>query len=383
MSRYNPYGIAALDRPSPSGDANMVSGTMLRYRREFTDPTLAAWDVVTGSGHSVSVTGGNLVVTTGTTINTETSLTTKEYFTAPFKAAFGFQISQKIANQDFFMELVAVKDDGTLDETAVASWRVSGTDSTTTTVARVETRNGQPARSQSGNITVATQTTAAIYEIVLESDEVTFHNKGADSSSAKTVSVVRNSVAPDPNYKYKLRYRIANTGTAPASTTTVTAGFVTAVDYTEILVELTGATGTTLGSSSLPVNITSGNIGGTVSLQASSSVAGTSIAKVNAAATTNATLVKSTAGRVYGYHFVNNTASVKYVRLYNLTTAPTVGTSVPLVIIPIAANATAHIDMSVPMAFGTGISYAITGAGTDLDATAVAVGDVIGHIRYL
>jgi hypothetical protein len=35
------------------------------------------------------------------------------------------------------------------------------------------------------------------------------------------------------------------------------------------------------------------------------------------------------------------------------------------------------------MAFGTGISYAITGAGTDLDATAVAVGDVIGHIRYL
>ena len=381
----NPYGVAAIDRPSANGDAHMVSGTRLRYRREFTDPTLAAWDVVTGTGHTVNVTGGNLTVATGTTTNTETSLTTKQTFSVPFKAQFAFKISQKIINQSFFCELIACGPEGTsaVDETVVAAWRISGDDSTTTTVARYETRNGQAARLQSSNVTVATQTTDSIYEIVLDSDEVAFHNKGVDSSSNKTLSGIRNSVAPDPNQMYKIRYRIVNGGTAPASTTTFTAGFVTAVDYTEIMVELTGGPGTTLGSQSLPVNITSGNIGGTVSLQASATVAGTSIAKVNSAATTNATLIKSTSGRVYGYHFVNNTASVKYVRLYNLTTAPTVGTSVPTVIIPIAANATAHIDMSVPMAFGTGISYAITGAGTDLDATAVAVGDVIGHIRYL
>lgn len=381
---YNPYGVAAIDRPSATGDAHMVSGTKLRYRREFTDPTLAAWDVVTGSGHTVNVTGGNLTVATGTTINTETSLVTKQKFSVPFKAQFGFKLSQKIVNQEFFCELVAVNDDGTLDETAVAAWRVAGNDSVTTTVARYETRNGQVARLQSANVTVASQTGDSIYEIILDSDEVSFHNKGVDSSSAKTLSGVRNSVAPDPNREYKLRYRIVNGGTAPASTTTFTAGFVTAVDYSEIMVELTGGPGTTLASQSLPVNITGGAVTLTsTALAGSSTVTGTTVAKINSAATTNATNVKNAAGRVYGYHLVNNTASTKYFRLYNSSSAPTVGTTVPAAIVPIAPNSTVVVDRSVPISFATGIGYSITGAGTDLDATAVALGDVIGHLLYV
>lgn len=384
MTNYNPYGVAAIDRPTADGSASLVSGTKLRYRREFTDPNLAAWDVVTGSGHAVSVTGGNLVVTTGTTINTETSLVTKQAFSPPFKAQFAFQISQKIANQDFFCELVAVNADGTLDETSVAAWRISGTDSTTTTIARYETRNGQPARLQSANLTVAAQTAQAIYEIILDSDEVSFHNKGINSSGAKTISAVVNSVSPDPNREYKIRYRIANTGTAPASTTTFTAGFVTAVDYSEIMVELTGGSGRTDGANQLPVTVTGGTVSvSSAALGASTSVTGTLISKVNAAATTNATLVKATAARVYGYHLSNTTAAWKFVRLYNMTTAPTVGTSVPALIIPIAPNMTAVVDRSAPIAFATGLSYSITGAGTDLDATAVALGDVVGHILYL
>jgi hypothetical protein len=93
--------------------------------------------------------------------------------------------------------------------------------------------------------------------------------------------------------------------------------------------------------------------------------------------------VKSTAARVYGYHLSNTTAAWKFVRLYNMTTAPTVGTSVPALIIPIAPNMTAVVDRSAPIAFTTGLSYSITGAGTDLDATAVALGDVVGHILYI
>ena len=381
---YNPYGIAAVDRTTANGDAHLVSGTKIRYRREFTDPTLAAWDVVTGSGHAVNVASGNLTVTTGTTINTETTLVTKQSFTPPFKAQFGFKISQKIVNQDFFCELVAVNANGTLDETAVAAWRISGTDSVTTTIARYETRNGQAARLQSGNVTVASQTGDSIYEIILDSDEVGFHNKGIDSSSQKTVSGVRNSVAPDPNREYKLRYRIVNGGTAPASTTTVTAGFVTAVDYSEIMVELTGGPGTSLGSQSLPVNITGGNVGlsnGTIG--ASTSVTGTSIAKVLSAATTNATSTKTSAARLYGYHLVNTTASVKYFRIYNKASAPVVGTDSPALVLPIPANGSVLIDHTVPVTLATGLAYSITGASPDLDATAVAVGDVVGHLLYL
>jgi hypothetical protein len=380
MTNYNPYGVAAIDRPTADGSASLVSGTKLRYRREFTDPTLAAWDVVTGSGHNVSVTGGNLVVTTGTTINTETSLVTKQAFSVPFKAQFGFQISQKIANQDFFMELVAVNADGTLDETAVAAWRISGTDSTTTTIGRYETRNGQPARTQSANVTILTQTTAAIYEIILDSDEVSFHNKGMDSSSQKNFSAVRNSVAPDPNREYKLRYRFANTGTAPASSTTITCGFVTAVDYSEIMVELTAGPGRSDTAASLPINgsVTVSN----ASIGASSSVTGTTIAKVLSAATTNATSTKTTAGRLYSYHLSNTTAAWKFVRFYNKASAPTVGTDSPVLVVPIAPGMSAIVDHTVPISFATGIAYAITGASPDLDTTVTAVGDVVGHFLY-
>jgi hypothetical protein len=380
---YNPYGIAALDRATADETASLIGGTRLRYRREFTDPTLAAWDVVTGAGHTISVANSNLTVTTGTTINTETSLVSKQTFTPPFKAQFGFKISQKIANQDFFMELVAVNADGTLDETAVAAWRVSGTDSVTTSIARYETRNGQVGRLQSGNVTVATQTTDAIYEIILDSDEVSFHNKSIDSTSGKTLSATRNSVAPDPNRLYKLRYRIANTGTAPASSTTFTAGFVTALDYQEVMVEVTGASGISSAASQLPVVIVGGSVGlsnGTIG--ANSAVTGTTIAKVLTAATTNATLVKATSARLYGYHLSNTTAAWRYVRVYNQTTAPTVGTNSPALVIPIAPGMSAIVDHTVPVSLGTGFSYSITAGSPDLDATVTAVGDVVGHFLY-
>lgn len=383
----NPYGVGAIDRPSANGDAHMVSGTRLRYRREFTDPTLAAWDVVTGTGHAVNVTGGNLTVTTGTTINTETSLTTKQAFSVPFKAQFGFKISQKIVNQSFFCELIAVGPEGTspVDETVVAAWRISGDDSVTATVARAEVRNGQAARVQSGNLTVATQTTDAIYEIILDSDEVQFHNKPVDSTSGKTVSHVRNSVAPDPNQLYKIRYRVVNGGVAPATTTTFTAGFVTAVDYTEIMVELTGGPGSTLASGALAVQVVNapGVSMTATTVQSSATVVGTSMAKVLSAASTNATNLKGTAGRIYGYHLVNTSASVKYVRLYNKATAPTVGTDSPAAVIPIPANGSVIVDHTVPMSFATGMGYSITGSFADLDATAVAAGEVIGHILWI
>ena len=383
----SPYSSAPVDRAAANGDAHLVSGTKLRYRKEFTDPTLAAWDVVTGSGMAVAVASSNLTVTTGTTINSTTSLTTKETFTAPFRAAFGFKVSQKIANQEFFCELVAVStEDGvTPDETVVAAWRVAFADSATTTVARAEVRNGQAARSQSGNLTVVANTSDSIFEIVLESDEVSFHNKPIDTTAGKTLSYVRNSIAPDPNREYKLRYRVVNLGTAPASTTTFTAGFVTAVDYTEILTEITGAQGRTDASGAMAVHVanTPAVTMTSTAVGALATVTGTSIAKVLAAASTNATLIKSTSGRVYGYHLTNTSASTKYVRLYNMTTAPTVGSSVPVAVLPIAANSSVLVDHTIPMSFATGISYSITGSYADLDNTAVAAGEVVGHILWL
>lgn len=104
---------------------------------------------------------------------------------------------------------------------------------------------------------------------------------------------------------------------------------------------------------------------------------GTTTSFLNSAATTNATNLKATAGTVYTIHANNTTASAKYLRLYNLASAPTVGTSTPVMVITIPASSSISVSVSaLGIAFGTGISYAITNAAAYLDATAVAAGDV-------
>lgn len=370
---------------SSNGDAHLVSGTKVRYRREFTDPTLEAFNVVTGPGMSVTAGSGTLSITTGTTAGSVTTLMTKQTFTAPSKVAFGFKISQKITNQEFYLELVAVDDNGVIDEERMAAWRIAGTDSTTTTVARVETRNGPPVRSQSGNITTISQTTDGIYEIVIESDEVQFHTRSIDSTVSRTGSTTRNSVAPDPNLKYAMRIRIVNGSTAPASTTTMTSQFVTAIDYTEIQTEITGGPGTSNPSSSMPVTITGGGVtmaNGTIG--ASTSTTGSGVAKVNSTATTNATLVKSTAGRVYGYHLANTHATAwRYVKLYNSATTPVPGTTAVVYVIPLAPNSSVTAEMTIPISHATGIGYSIVSGPVDTDATAVGANEVIGHFLWV
>lgn len=375
------------DRKTSDGAAVLIGGTQTKYRREFNDATLADWTVSTGAGMTVAAGTGVLTVTTGTTINSETRLTTKQSFSAPFKAGFGFKISQKIANQEFYVEVVAETPDGTgVDETVVAAWRIAGNDSLTTNIARYEVRNGAAARLQSANTAAqATQTANGIYEIVLESDEVWFHSRTADGSGARNTSYVSQTVAPDPNRRYRLRYRIVNGSVAPASTTTLTASHLTCIDYTELQAEVTGGTGSISGAQGLPVNIVSGSVGVTSTTIAagSATIGGLTAIKVLSAATTNATTVKASAGRIYGYSFANFTAAWKFVRFYNKATAPTVGTDAPLMTVAVPPNGTADFEQTVPISFATGIGYSITGAVADLDATAVAAADVQGFLLYV
>src|ERR1035438_171369 len=78
------------------------------------------------------------------------------------------------------------------------------------------------------------------------------------------------------------------------------------------------------------------------------------------AASTNATVCKASAGNVYGFRFVNTTATLYYLRMYNLTSGPTCSSATGFVeSIPIPASATgAGIVAIEPMGEGytTGIS---------------------------
>jgi hypothetical protein len=101
------------------------------------------------------------------------------------------------------------------------------------------------------------------------------------------------------------------------------------------------------------------------------------------AATTNATSVKATTGQVYGYDIYNANAAVRFVKLYNKATAPTVGTDIPVrtIGIPPASRVSADTPYGIG-SFPLGIALATTTVITDADATAVAAGDLAINLDY-
>jgi hypothetical protein len=102
---------------------------------------------------------------------------------------------------------------------------------------------------------------------------------------------------------------------------------------------------------------------------------------VSAAATTNATLVKNAAGRVFKIRGYNAKAAVCYLKLYNKATAPAPATDNALLMASFALKASDMFDIDfTPQGYGfsTGIGFALTGASSDTDATALVAADIVG-----
>jgi hypothetical protein len=110
---------------------------------------------------------------------------------------------------------------------------------------------------------------------------------------------------------------------------------------------------------------------------------GVSIARKVAAATTNATSVKASAGALYGYVLSNKSTEVRYVKLYNKASAPTVGTDTPFMTIMVPKETTLHFAVPVGIAMNTGIAFAITKGAADANAEAVAAEDVNLNLLYV
>jgi len=102
-----------------------------------------------------------------------------------------------------------------------------------------------------------------------------------------------------------------------------------------------------------------------------------------AAASTNADTVKASAGLVTGYYLVNVATAFRYVKVYNKASNPTVGTDTPRLVLGIPAESAANINLSLPIAFATGIAIAIVGGIADSDTTAVTANDVAVSLYYL
>jgi len=93
--------------------------------------------------------------------------------------------------------------------------------------------------------------------------------------------------------------------------------------------------------------------------------------------------VKASAGQLFGWYLYNAAATARYLKFYNATAAnTTVGTTTPVLTIPVAAGAAANVEFSNGIAFGTAISAAVTTGLADNDTGAPAANDFIINILY-
>jgi hypothetical protein len=107
--------------------------------------------------------------------------------------------------------------------------------------------------------------------------------------------------------------------------------------------------------------------------------------KVISAATTNATSIKTSAGQLYWLYVTNLNAAVRYLKLYNKASAPTVGTDTPIHTFAIPADTTGAgfvLTLPHPITFATGIALALTTGVADSDTGAVAANEIIVNGGY-
>ncbi len=117
-------------------------------------------------------------------------------------------------------------------------------------------------------------------------------------------------------------------------------------------------------------------------LLAAATSGGWTPSKTISAASTNATSVKASAGQVGGWYFYNANAAVRFLKLYNKASAPTVGTDVPVLTLPIPPGAAANLIGDVGIAFGTGIAFALTTGVADADTGAVAANEIVVNLLW-
>lgn len=355
-----------------------VKSVQKKFRDSFSTGSLnpANWTSSNTGGGSIAVAGGQLTMGSGTTANGETSITSVETFTIPFRVSIGFTLSQRIANQSFYVEAISVDPKtGEPDGQHCAALMFDGT---SLTQVKYEVQNGGLPRLTSAGVTFPTTASSGVYEIEPFADETWFHGGTLDSTSGRTNSYRRHQQIPHPNALYKLRLRWLNGATPPASNTNAVVQYIAVQDYAELTAEITAGRGQSSAGQALAVSVVN-------AITADQGTPRTPTASIiNSAATTNGTSVKNAGGNIYSIVASNTNAAARFLKLYNLATAPTVGTSAVALTIAIPANGFVNLDFGTyGVRFGTGIALAITGAAVDSDTTAIGAGEVKVCTSYI
>lgn len=237
----------ALNGASSSGSV-LARSMKRKWRDDFPDNTLSAnWQVVqTGSGHSIQVASSELQINTGTTPNTETIIRSVSSFEVPLRLFGICWLTQRIANQEFYLELVDASGKH------YAQWLFDGTSNTTAKCLTANNNNFIAANVSSINAT----SSWFVYEIELNPEEAVLYQRNSDNAGTRGASTVRNRQIPDPELTYFVQIRAKNLATAPASTTSFRFDSIAVQEHEELITEVVGGRASGAGSSSIPITVT-------------------------------------------------------------------------------------------------------------------------------
>lgn len=233
--------------------ASLITGMRSAWREDFPGAELnpARWTVVqTGAGQTITVTASELRIATGVTPDAETIIRSVQSFRIPLRKQVIFMLSQRIANQEFFIEMVNAAGD------MLARWMYDGSD-WRASVSTANANNASAARVMTG--ISSSLMGCQITEMLLSG--VNFHQRAVDSSASGAVGIRQDRQIPDPNQEYFVQIRVRNLAVAPASTTTLTVDAISIEDATLINTEIVQGFSATSPAQSVPVNVTVGAIG--------------------------------------------------------------------------------------------------------------------------
>ena len=116
---YTPAASTTTSVPDQTFAATVVAARpqfvdRISFTKVLSGTIDSTWGSVikTGSGQALNQTAGNLVITTGTTVNTETIIRSIKTYSGGIRLRQQTTLSQRIINNSFFVELVDVIGDG-------------------------------------------------------------------------------------------------------------------------------------------------------------------------------------------------------------------------------------------------------------------------------
>lgn len=126
------------------------------------------------------------------------------------------------------------------------------------------------------------------------------------------------------------------------------------------------------------------NLAGDVGLQVRANATGAATPFNYASPATSAgTQVKTSAGRIHSISLTNTSMTTRYVKFFNVSSAPTMGTTSALYEYPLPAGQSINVVVAHGIAHTTGIFIAVTTAlGLTNNTSTTVAGDVAGFITF-